>query len=171
MKVCGVLLFSVAMLWAQEAPTPAAEMLPSLINRVDESKKSVGILVGVLTPEGRSFASYGGVSKGGARPNAETMFEIGSITKVFTALLLAEMVERGEVAIDDPVAKYLPDTVNVPSRNGRAITLADLTTHTSGLPRVPSNMDSTSLDNPYADYDAAKLYSFLSGYTLPEPRP
>jgi serine-type D-Ala-D-Ala carboxypeptidase/endopeptidase len=69
------------------------------------------------------------VAKNGLSPNKDTMFEIGSITKAFTALLLADMVERGEVAMDDPVSKYLPETVKVPARNGRQITLADNDAH------------------------------------------
>ncbi len=70
---------------------------------------------------------------------------------MFTALLLADMVERKEVALDDPVSKYLPASVTIPSRNGRAITLSDLTTHTSGLPRLPTNLDTANLDNPVRD--------------------
>jgi len=64
--------------------------------------------------------------------NGDTVFEIGSITKVFTSLLLADAVERGEVALTDPVAKFLPAKVKMPERAGRAITLQDLATHTSG---------------------------------------
>ena len=57
----------------------------------------------------------------GSKPSADTMFEIGPITKVFTSLLLADMAERVEVMLDDPVARYLPKGVTVPSRNGRQI--------------------------------------------------
>jgi CubicO group peptidase (beta-lactamase class C family) len=67
------------------------------------------------------------------------VFEIGSITKVFTASLLADMVAKGEVRLDDPVAKYLPTSVRVPSHNGKQITLIDLATQSSGLPRMPNN--------------------------------
>jgi CubicO group peptidase (beta-lactamase class C family) len=86
----------------------------ALSNRVD-TRRAVGIEAGLLTPEGRTFASAGAVAKGGPAPAKDTMFEIGSMTKVFTALLLAE---RDEVALDDPVSKYLPESVKVPSRNG-----------------------------------------------------
>jgi CubicO group peptidase (beta-lactamase class C family) len=96
-----------------------------------------------------------------------TLFEIGSITKVFTSLLLADMAERGQVKLDDPAAKYLPECVTMPARDGRQITLADLTMHVSGLPRLPSNLAPADPANPYAGYDAGKLYAFLSGYTLP----
>ncbi len=94
------------------------------------------------------------------------MFEIGSATKVFTSLLLADMVQRGEVALDDPVVKYLPASVKMPQRNGRSITLVDLATHTSGLPRMPTNFTPKDNANPYADYSVEQLYQFLSGYQL-----
>jgi serine-type D-Ala-D-Ala carboxypeptidase/endopeptidase len=75
-------------------------------------------------------------------------------------------VQRGEVALDDPVAKYLPASVKMPERNGRPITLVDLATHTSGLPRLPTNLPIKNLDNPYASYTVADLYQFLSSYQL-----
>jgi len=163
--IVALVLASFAVL-AQELPPIDATTRAALANRVD-GRHAVGLEVGLATREGRSYAGQGAVAAGGAEPTKDTVFEIGSITKVFTALLLADMVERQEVALDDPVSKYLPSSVTVPARNGRAITLADLATHTSGLPRIPSNMDATSLDNPYADYDTAKLYGFLSSYQLP----
>src|SRR5205823_14852796 len=92
---------------------------------------------------------------------------IGSISKVFTSLLLSDMVQRGEVALTDPIAKYLPAGVKVPERGGRSITLVDLSTHTSGLPRLPSNLNPKDQSNPYADYSVEQLYQFLSSYTLP----
>ena len=95
------------------------------------------------------------------------MFEIGSITKVFTAAILADMVARGQVRLDDPVAQLLPATVKVPSRNGRRITLLDLATQSSGLPRLPTNFAPKDSANPYADYGDQQLYDFLSGYELP----
>jgi len=98
---------------------------------------------------------------------AEAIYEIGSITKVFTAVLLADMVERGEVALADPVSKFLPKTVKVPERGGKQITLLDLATHKSGLPRLPLNLKPKDAANPYADYTVEDLYSFLNGYSLP----
>lgn len=98
---------------------------------------------------------------------AGTVYEIGSITKVFTAVLLADMVERGEVALTDPVGKFLPEGVKVPERGGKQITLLDLVTHTSGLPRLPTNLQPKDVANPYADYTVADLYTFLNGYVLP----
>ena len=95
-----------------------------------------------------------------------TVFEIGSITKAFTGILLADMVLKGEVALDDPVSRYLPAGSTVPELNGTAITLRHLTTHTSGLPRLPDNMEPADFDDPYADYDSARLLAFLAKHTL-----
>ena len=89
--------------------------------------------------------------------DGNTVFEIGSITKVFTSTLLADMVARGLVAFDDPVGKYLPTTVKVPSRNGRVITLVDLATQHSGLPRLPDHLTSGDPLNPYADYTPQQM--------------
>jgi serine-type D-Ala-D-Ala carboxypeptidase/endopeptidase len=76
------------------------------------------------------------------------------------------MVRDGEVKLDDPVAKYLPAEVHVPERNGKAITLVDLATHTSGLPRLPLDMAPKDPANPYADYTMDQLYRYLSSYQL-----
>ena len=151
------------------APVPAdAEIRRILADRVDVHRQSVGIVVGVIEPSGRRLVTHGRRSKDDATPiDGETVFEIGSITKVFTSLLLADAVQRGEVALADPVAKYLPATVKVPTRNGKSITLHDLATHTSGLPRLPSNMLMKDPLNPYADYSVDQLYQFLSTYELP----
>jgi D-alanyl-D-alanine-carboxypeptidase/D-alanyl-D-alanine-endopeptidase len=99
--------------------------------------------------------------------DGDTIFEIGSVTKVFTSLVLADMVQRKEVALDDPAAKYLPENVRMPQRNGKSITLLDLSAHSSGLPSLPGNLNRKDAANPYADYSVNDLYQFLSGYTLP----
>jgi D-alanyl-D-alanine-carboxypeptidase/D-alanyl-D-alanine-endopeptidase len=104
---------------------------------------------------------------GAAEPvTPSTGFEIGSITKVFTGLLLADMVLRGEVSLDDPVSRFVPPGTTVPERDGVAITLRHLTTHTSGLPRLPDNMAPANPEDPYRDYDPARLFAFLSGHQL-----
>ncbi len=153
---------------ATEAAAPTdAEIRGILEQRIDAMHRSVGIVVGVIDAHGRRVIAYGHLNQGDARPlDSKTIFEIGSITKVFTSLLLADMVQRGEVALDDPVAKYLPSDVKVPERDGKQITLVDLATHTSGLPRMPSNFAPKDPNNPYVDYSVEELYQFLSSYRL-----
>lgn len=153
---------------APASPVPTdAEIRQILVDRIDTQHQSVGIVVGIITPEGRRIISYGHLNQGDARTlNGDTVFEIGSVTKVFTSLLLADMVQHNQVALDDPVAKYLPPSVKMPQRNGRSITLVDLATHTSGLPRLPTNMHPKDPANPYADYSVEQLYEFLSTYQL-----
>jgi len=147
---------------------PDSEIRGILRQRVDEFRQSVGIVVGLIGPDGRKVVSYGALEKGDPRVlNGDTVFEIGSVTKVFTSLLLSDMVQRGQVALADPVSKYLPASVRMPQRNGRQITLLDLATHTSGLPRLPANLKPKDSANPYGDYSVAQLYEFLSSYELP----
>lgn len=143
------------------------EIRAILVKRIDEQKQAVGIVVGVIEPAGRRVIGYGNLAKGDPRTlDGDTVFEIGSISKVFTSLLLADMVIRKEVALDDPAAQYLPERVRMPERNGKPIRLLDLATHSSGLPITPSNMSPKDPANPYADYSVGELYEFLSGYTL-----
>jgi D-alanyl-D-alanine-carboxypeptidase/D-alanyl-D-alanine-endopeptidase len=149
------------------------EIRDILAKRVDRQKQAVGIVVGVIDPAGRRVVAHGklaagDLANGGLRTlDGDTIFEIGSISKVFTSLILADMANRKEVALDDPAAKYLPENVKMPERNGRSITLLDLSTHTSGLPRLPSNLKFKDPRNPYADYSVDDLYQFLSSYELP----
>ena len=148
------------------------EIREILVKRIDQQKQAVGIVVGVIEPNGRRVVAYGNLAKaprhGDPRTlDGDTIFEIGSVTKVFTSLLLADMVNRKEVALDDPAAKYLPENVKMPERSGKSITLLDLSTHSSGLPRLPSNLKPKDPRNPYADYSVDDLYQFLSGYELP----
>jgi D-alanyl-D-alanine-carboxypeptidase/D-alanyl-D-alanine-endopeptidase len=164
-----VTLFPVALPQsALESSAPSdSEIRQMLVDRIDIQHQSVGIVVGVIGPEGRRVIAYGHLEKGDPRPlDGNTVFEIGSVTKVFTSLLLADMVQRGEVALDDPASKYLPQSVKMPERNGRSITLVDLATHTSGLPQNPPNVDPKDFANPYAHYSVDQLYQFLSTYQL-----
>lgn len=154
--------------------TSGAAQLPSdshirgiLTERLKGFDHRVSIVVGMIGPQGRTVLANGSSGLDGKAADGDTIFEIGSISKVFTSLLLADMVERGEVALDDPVAKYLPGSVKVPQRAGKQITLYDLSSHRSGLPRMTSNFEPKNPVNPYVDYPVERLYEFLSGYELP----
>ncbi len=142
------------------ATTAAAQSTRDLLRQAIGSREpSVGMIAVVVDDGGAHTTTYGGSGAAGVALDRDTVFEIGSITKVMTALLLADMVARGEVAFDDPVAKYLPPSVTLHER-GRPITLLDLATHPSGLPNQPGNFRP-----PLADYTVEKLYEFLSAYT------
>jgi len=128
-----------------------AEIKTMLRDSIDTDKEAVGLVVGIVDERGTSVISHGKLDNGTDRDvDGDTLFEIGSITKVFTALLLQDMIERGEMKLDDPVQKYLPSSVKMPTYQGKEITLLHLATHTSGLPR---------------DYDG-ELSAFLSHCTL-----
>ncbi len=143
---------------------PDDAAIAALIEARIAARPGVGMAVGVIGPEGRRVIGRG---PAGAAPfDGGTIFEIGSMTKVFTALLLADMVRRGEVSLDDPAARYLPEGATMPARGDREITLRDLANHRSGLPRLPDNLAPADMTNPYADYDEARLLAFLGGYTL-----
>src|SRR5262245_36165595 len=108
------------------------EIRDILAKRVDQQKQAVGIVVVVIEPNGRRVVAYGHLANGDPRTlDGDTIFEIGSVSKVFTSLLLADMVNRKEVSLDDAAANYLPKNVRVPERSGKPITLLDLATHTS----------------------------------------
>lgn len=142
-----------------------SEILAILADRIDKQQQSVGIVVGITDANGRRIVAYGHPARSDPRPvDGRTVFEIGSITKVFTALLLADTVEKGALRFDTPVSTLLPPGVTMPENKQAPITLKDLSTHMSGLPRLPANMVPADIGNPYADYDAAKLYAFLSSH-------
>ena len=99
----------------------------------------------------------------------DSAFEIGSITKGFTGLLLADMVLRGEVSLDDLASKYSRPGAKLPTYGGRDITLRDLVTQTSGLPRLPPGFAPRDMRNPYADFDADALYAALARTEIKHP--
>ena len=121
--------------FAQPVALPSNGLIREyLMDRIDVQHQGVGMVVGVIDASGRRIVIYGRRAAGDATPlDGETMFEIGSISKAFTSLLLADMVQRGEVALTDPISKYLPPTVKAPSRGGQEITLVDLDPEMTGL--------------------------------------
>ena len=152
---------------ARVLPTDAdiRKILAERVDTIGGREDGFGIVVGVIEPQGSRVVSYGHRSLGDARPlDGDTGFEIASVTKTFTALLLADMVQKGEVVLTDPVAKYLPAGVKVPERNGRSITLLDLATHTSGLPFMPG--EPSASDDSAAKYGAPQIYQFLGRFQL-----
>jgi serine-type D-Ala-D-Ala carboxypeptidase/endopeptidase len=149
-----------------EAATVSQSIKTSIQQRVDYAYNP-GIVIGIVDRDGRDFYSYGTTSIiDSTLPDENTLYELGSVSKVLTATLLAEMVESGEVKFDDPVASLLPQEVNVPSHLQINITLKHLATHTSGLPSITPAMEESNAANPLIPFPVTALYDFLNSYTL-----
>jgi D-alanyl-D-alanine-carboxypeptidase/D-alanyl-D-alanine-endopeptidase len=134
--------------------------IQSLIQEYVDGSGAVGAAVGFIDNGKVQFYTYGKKSVNGDKPISEdTIFEIGSITKVFTTLAFADMAERGSVRLDDPVEKYLPEI-------NKKISLLQLASHTSGLPRMPDLFNPQNPNNPYADYTAQKLLDDINRCTI-----
>lgn len=155
---------------AAPKPLPANWAIPdkaaidALIDQRIAARAGEGIAIGTTDASVHRFTARG--PAGAATLDGNTLFEIGSMSKVFTSLLLADMVQRGEVALDDPAEKYLPAGAKMPMRGGLKITLENLATHRSGLPRLPDNLSFRDPANPYSDYTEANLLDFLGRYEL-----
>lgn len=147
---------------------PSDSAIRAVLDARIAANRNAAIVVGLVGPGGTRVIAAGVADeqRPDVRLDGNTVFEIGSITKVFTGALLAEMVARGEVGLDDPVRSLLPATVTFPVHGGREIALIDLATHRSGLPRMPSNFAPRNANNPYADYSVDQLYTFLSQHVL-----
>ena len=128
---------------------------------------TVGLCIGFLQKGIMRMYNYGATEKGGKEmPSAHFAFEIGSITKTFTATLLAWYANAGKVSLNDPITKYLPDSVKK-NKALAGITLQMLSNHTSGLARIPDNLlqGNANMLNPYKNYDNKKLFSYLKHCT------
>lgn len=167
MRMIGIALgASLALPAMAQSTLPSDEDVRALLaTRVESEQQSIGIAV-TLVEDATRVVTYGTLGRDGdAEVDGNTLFEIGSVTKMFTSLLLADAVVRGDVRLDQTVASLLPEGARVPER-GREITLLDLATHFSGLPRLPDTLDPVDPTDPYADFVEEDLLSFLAGYTL-----
>jgi len=126
-----------------------------------------GVVIGLYDAGKREIYGFG-AGPGGKPPTGATLFEIGSVTKVFTGLLLADAVQRREVTLDAPIADLLPPGITVPTKDKAAITLKHLMLHSSGLPRLPPSLNAPKPD-PYAGYGEEQLYQDLLATELETP--
>jgi CubicO group peptidase (beta-lactamase class C family) len=148
------------------APVQASEMQSVMNHDLAQAQRAgvfahAGLAIGVVRHGVRRVFTYGT-----AKP--DSLFEIASVTKTFTALTLARMVEQGKVTLDEPVRELLPPGI-VEKPDGREITLLDLATHHSGFPRMPANFHSVQPDNPFADFHVADLYDFVAKHGVRKP--
>jgi CubicO group peptidase (beta-lactamase class C family) len=138
-----------------------------LDQRINQHKIDIGVVVSLVNDDNGHFEMLGKRNiNQDSKVGIDTLFEIGSISKTFTTLVLADMVIKGEVQLDDPVNKYLPVSATLPSNKSMQITLRHLATHTSGLPKMPSNFTPANPNNPYADYTVEDFYHFLTNFTF-----
>jgi D-alanyl-D-alanine-carboxypeptidase/D-alanyl-D-alanine-endopeptidase len=146
----------------------SAEEIKAIIDKEVYQKRSASIIVGTIDAAGKRQVVAAGSfkDKETVLPNENTIYEIGSITKVFTSLLLADMVLKKQVNLEDPISKYLPASVKLPVVKNKEITLLNLANHSVGWPRMPDNYEPKSLDNPFADYTIEQTYDYISRATF-----
>jgi serine-type D-Ala-D-Ala carboxypeptidase/endopeptidase len=167
--ICLVLLSSMTGSIAHAQSPDDAAIRRILEERIDTTKQSVGIVVGIVTPQGRRLVRHGRFAPGDSREvGPDTVFEIGSVTKVFTAMVLADMARRGELSVTDPIVRYLPADVAARAQGLKTITLADLATHTAGFPFWPSGIPATAEGTAQmASYSVDQLYQFVATFETP----
>jgi serine-type D-Ala-D-Ala carboxypeptidase/endopeptidase len=164
-----------ALMWAVAVPATSHGIdvqtkIDPFAHQLLQDRMVVGLVIGIVKGENSRVIAYGETIKGsGIAPDGNTLYEIGSISKVFTCVLLASLIQSDDVKLKDPLQKYLPPSVAVPVYDGKPITLEHLATHTSGLPRMPDNFEPADSLNPYADYSVERMYAFLNGYELKRP--
>ncbi|MEX0287961.1 MAG: serine hydrolase [Flavobacteriaceae bacterium] len=142
------------------------EVLANVELRV-ENDIHPGVVIGIIDDDGSRYYSFGVKSlKTNEKVDEHSIFEIGSISKTFTGILLADMVIKGELTLEDPLQSLLPEGVTAPTRNEAQIKLVHMANHTSALPRMPDNFNPANPFNPYVDYTEKQLYDFLSGHSL-----
>jgi serine-type D-Ala-D-Ala carboxypeptidase/endopeptidase len=152
--------------YAASAQIPT-DSIKAIIEREVAAKRSKSIVVGIVDANGRQFFSAGVKDdKSQQKPGKHTIYEIGSIGKLFTALAMAEMSLKNELNYNDPISTFLPKTVKTPTRNGKEISLLNLSANRSGLPRLQFNLDPKNLDDPWADYTTTQLYAYISSVEL-----
>jgi D-alanyl-D-alanine-carboxypeptidase/D-alanyl-D-alanine-endopeptidase len=142
--------------WVEKAAGPLVE------NRVVD-----GLSVGYIEGEYYGIVHLGSSSQTGKKADNLTVYELGSVSKVFTGLMLADAVVRGEISLNAAADIANPAAIRLPSRDGTSIKWIDLSTHRAGLPRVPGNLPLTDAKNPYFDYDSKKAAAFLNQFELP----
>jgi len=144
-----------------------AEWVEKVAAPLVENQVADGLSIGYIEGKSWGIVHLGTSNQTKKKASNLTVYEIGSISKVFTSLLLADAVVRGEIDLDAAVDVANQAGIRLPSRDGRSINWIDLSTHRSGLPRLPSNFAPSDPTNPYSDYDSKKAAAFLNQYELP----
>ena len=141
--------------WVEKAAAPLVE------NRVVD-----GLSVGYIEGEHFGIVHVGSSNQAGKKADYLTLYELGSVSKVFTSLMLADAVVRGEIKLNEAADVANPAGIRLPSHDGTSIKWIDLSTHRAGLPRLPSNLPLIDMVNPYREYDSKKAAEFLNHFEL-----
>lgn len=146
--------------------TPMDRLVDSVVRPFMLQQRNVGMSVGVLHHGKRFYYNYGETRRGnGVLPDSLSLYEIGSISKTFTATILALLVREHKLELDSPITHYLPDSL----RNLRGITIRELSNHTSGIPSLPAEFWTAAAGHekdPYAGYKRGALFYALSRCVL-----
>ncbi len=163
------LLISFVNLQCQKSPEKKdrkglpSEVVESIERRIEEGL-TPSITIAIIDSSGVKYFNFGKTAKNGQEVDENTIYEIGSISKVFTGILLAQKVLEGDLKLEDEINNFLPDDIKVPVMGDTEITFGNLTDHTSGFPRLPDNFNPANPNNPYADYTIDQMYEFISNY-------
>lgn len=142
------------------------DKIDRLVEPYLEAEKVQAVSVAVYVDGQEWFGNYGQLSQSDSKgPDADTVYELGSISKVFTSLMLADAIESGDVKLETSIGELIPELAQ--SKSGKQITLKHLSTHMSGLPKMPANNRPTEGNNPFADYDRTQLTRYLKSLRLP----
>ena len=148
--------------------TPLDLRVDSLVRPYIQQRNTAGVCIAVIKDGKVQKYSYGETKLGEKTlPDADqTLFEIGSISKTFTAILLADEVTKGKMQLNDPIDKYLPDSIGKMRFKDAPITLQTLSNHTSGFPGLPANFfqKGDNEEKPYQNYDEKRMFSYLKNF-------
>ena len=164
-----ILLISFVTIQCQKVPDKKdytglpAEVVESIERRIEEGLMP-SIALAIIDSSGIQYFNFGKTAKNRQEVDENTIFEIGSISKVFTGILLAQQVLEGDLKLEDEINNFLPDGIEAQAMGDTEITFGSLTDHTSGLPRMPNNFSPSNPNNPYADYTVDQMYEFISNY-------
>ena len=159
---CGLVL--AAILSSSVVDASALELPADFRASIEEgvaNGRYQSVAVGLIDRDEKGEWLFGGVGADGGAPVAGGAYEIGSTTRSFTGLLLAQALIAGKLRLDDTLGKLFPD-VHFADRRLAAATLAQLATHRAGLPAIPSNLFPRNIDDPYVEYDAPALLAYLT---------
>src|SRR5690348_13054559 len=133
--IISLLCLLVCVFFISPAQTKLPDEVEANIQKRIAEQLNPSIVVGIVDKQGYRYFNFGNVKANGSLANEHSIYEIGSISKVFTAILLAQQALDGKIKLDDPAQQYIPNEVSVPRYGGKEITLGNLSDHTSGLPR------------------------------------